>query len=78
MPSTPRLDAGMLTNTTDWYAARSDADLGICATEIVLKAMPVERSAASRLAASPSTCSTRRTRGGPTTCTSASPTLFSA
>src|SRR4029077_1013239 len=78
MLSTPRLDAGMLTSTTDWYAASSAGVLGIRSGVIVVVTTPTEASAASRLAASPVDCSTSRTCGAPTTCTSASPMLFSA
>src|SRR2546427_2406763 len=45
---------------------------------MVVDGIPAEHSAASSDAASPAACSTTRTRGGPTTWTSASPTLFSA
>src|SRR5690349_4737901 len=45
---------------------------------MVVARIPADARAASRLAASPGDCSTSRTWGGPTTCTSASPTLFSA
>src|SRR5207245_4896307 len=75
---TPTLAAGTFTSTTDWYAASSDAVLGSGAGTRVVDGIPVELSAASSDASSPAACSTTRTRGGPTTWTSASPTLFSA
>ena len=78
MPSAPRLAAGTFTSTTDWYAARSDAVLGSCAGTMLVDGIPVEARAASSVAASPAVCCTINTRGGPTTWTSASPTLFSA